>query len=231
MGDSLAFRRPVSEVLGDALVNSLKLGILAFIIVVPLSILGGVYAALQRGLQARPRHLARRPVRHRDPRLRLGRAADPRLQPRPRDLPRDGHRAARLGLHRPDLLPDPARDLPRVRALRLHRPDGAGRDGRGARRRLHAHGDHQGPAAAHRRARPRAAQLAAADDRRGRHAGGLPARRPAGHRDDLQLPGDRADAVPRRGPEGLPAAADRRARSWASSTSSPRCWPTSRTPS
>ena len=55
MGDSLAFRRPVSEVLGDALVNSLKLGVLAFIIVIPLSILGGVYAALQRGLQARPR--------------------------------------------------------------------------------------------------------------------------------------------------------------------------------
>ena len=35
--------------LGDALVNSLKLGILAFIIVVPLSILGGVYAALNEG--------------------------------------------------------------------------------------------------------------------------------------------------------------------------------------
>ena len=49
MGDSLAFRRPVSDVLGDALVNSLKLGILAFIIVVPLSILGGVYAALNEG--------------------------------------------------------------------------------------------------------------------------------------------------------------------------------------
>ncbi len=49
MGDSLAFRRPVSEVLGDALVNSLKLAVLAFIIVVPLSIFGGVYAALNEG--------------------------------------------------------------------------------------------------------------------------------------------------------------------------------------
>ena len=49
MGNSLAFRRPVSDVLGDALVNSLKLAILAFIIVVPLSILGGVYAALNEG--------------------------------------------------------------------------------------------------------------------------------------------------------------------------------------
>jgi peptide/nickel transport system permease protein len=49
MGDSLAFRRPVQEVLGDALVNSAKLAVLAFIIVVPLSILGGVYAALNEG--------------------------------------------------------------------------------------------------------------------------------------------------------------------------------------
>ena len=49
MGDSLAFRRPVSEVLGDALVNSFKLAVLAFIIVVPLSIFGGVYAALNEG--------------------------------------------------------------------------------------------------------------------------------------------------------------------------------------
>jgi peptide/nickel transport system permease protein len=49
MGDSLVFRRPVSDVLGDALVNSLKLAVLAFIIVVPLSILGGVYAALKEG--------------------------------------------------------------------------------------------------------------------------------------------------------------------------------------
>jgi peptide/nickel transport system permease protein len=49
MGDSLVFRRPVGEVLGDALVNSLKLAVLAFIIVVPLSILGGVYAALKEG--------------------------------------------------------------------------------------------------------------------------------------------------------------------------------------
>ena len=49
MGNSLAFRRPVSDVLGDALVNSLKLAIIAFVIVVPLSIFGGVYAALNEG--------------------------------------------------------------------------------------------------------------------------------------------------------------------------------------
>jgi peptide/nickel transport system permease protein len=49
MGNSLAFRRPVEEVIGPALVNSAKLAVLAFIIVVPLAIVGGVYAALNEG--------------------------------------------------------------------------------------------------------------------------------------------------------------------------------------
>ena len=45
--------RPTS--LGDALVNSAKLALLAFIIVVPLAILGGVLRGAQRGHHARPR--------------------------------------------------------------------------------------------------------------------------------------------------------------------------------
>jgi peptide/nickel transport system permease protein len=49
MGDSLSFRRPVVDVIGDALVNSAKLAVLAFIIVVPLAVIGGVYAALNEG--------------------------------------------------------------------------------------------------------------------------------------------------------------------------------------
>jgi len=52
MGNSLAFRRPVDDVLGPALVNSAKLALLAFIIVVPLAIAGGVYAALKEGRPA-----------------------------------------------------------------------------------------------------------------------------------------------------------------------------------
>jgi peptide/nickel transport system permease protein len=48
-GESLAFRRPVSEVIGPALANSAKLGLLAFLIVVPLGIAGGVVAALNEG--------------------------------------------------------------------------------------------------------------------------------------------------------------------------------------
>jgi peptide/nickel transport system permease protein len=49
MGVSLAFRRPVEDVIGPALVNSAKLALLAFLIVVPLAVIGGVYAALREG--------------------------------------------------------------------------------------------------------------------------------------------------------------------------------------
>jgi peptide/nickel transport system permease protein len=48
LGASLAYHVPVSSLVGDALVNSLKLGALAFVLVVPLAILGGVVAALKR---------------------------------------------------------------------------------------------------------------------------------------------------------------------------------------
>src|SRR2546429_9717474 len=48
-GNSLSYRGPVSGLLGRALVNSLKLGAGAFVIVVPLGILGGIAAALNRG--------------------------------------------------------------------------------------------------------------------------------------------------------------------------------------
>ena len=49
LGTSVSFARPVTELLGTALANSTKLALLAFAIVVPLSILGGVIAALKRG--------------------------------------------------------------------------------------------------------------------------------------------------------------------------------------
>lgn len=48
LGFSISFSRPVSEMLGGALVNSAKLAALAFLILVPLSILGGIFAALRR---------------------------------------------------------------------------------------------------------------------------------------------------------------------------------------
>jgi peptide/nickel transport system permease protein len=48
LGESLALGVPVSELIGDALVNSLVLAAFAFVLVVPLAILGGVVAALKR---------------------------------------------------------------------------------------------------------------------------------------------------------------------------------------
>jgi peptide/nickel transport system permease protein len=48
LGESLALGVPVSELIGDALLNSFKLAALAFALVVPLAILGGVVAALRR---------------------------------------------------------------------------------------------------------------------------------------------------------------------------------------
>jgi peptide/nickel transport system permease protein len=49
LGHSLEYQVPVSNLLGPSLGNSLKLAALAFLLVVPLSILGGVAAALRQG--------------------------------------------------------------------------------------------------------------------------------------------------------------------------------------
>lgn len=49
MGQSYAYRSPVAPFVGHALLNSAKLGALAFVIVVPLAIAAGVWAALHEG--------------------------------------------------------------------------------------------------------------------------------------------------------------------------------------
>jgi peptide/nickel transport system permease protein len=49
LGESARTQQPVSEILGDALVASGKLALLAFVVVVPLAILGGVVAAMNEG--------------------------------------------------------------------------------------------------------------------------------------------------------------------------------------
>jgi peptide/nickel transport system permease protein len=49
LGMSLQYKVPVSDLLGPSLVNSLKLAAVALALVVPLSLLGGVVAALRRG--------------------------------------------------------------------------------------------------------------------------------------------------------------------------------------
>jgi peptide/nickel transport system permease protein len=48
LGTSLSYHVPVSDLIGSALVHSLKLAAFAFLLVVPLAVLGGVVAALKR---------------------------------------------------------------------------------------------------------------------------------------------------------------------------------------
>ncbi len=52
LGKSYAYRAPVAPFLATALINSSKLSLVAFLLVVPLGILGGVIAALYRGRAA-----------------------------------------------------------------------------------------------------------------------------------------------------------------------------------
>lgn len=52
LGTSLQYKVPVIDLLGPSLINSLKLAGVAFLLVVPLSIFGGVFAALRRGRMA-----------------------------------------------------------------------------------------------------------------------------------------------------------------------------------
>jgi peptide/nickel transport system permease protein len=49
LGTSYAYRRPVSQLLTTAAINSAKLAGVVFLMVVPLGILGGIVAALNRG--------------------------------------------------------------------------------------------------------------------------------------------------------------------------------------
>jgi peptide/nickel transport system permease protein len=49
LGESYSYQSPVAPFIGAALINSLKLALLAFVIVVPLGIIGGVVAALYAG--------------------------------------------------------------------------------------------------------------------------------------------------------------------------------------
>jgi peptide/nickel transport system permease protein len=49
LGMSLQYKVPVSDLLGPAFVNSIKLAAVAFVLVVPLSILGGTISGLRRG--------------------------------------------------------------------------------------------------------------------------------------------------------------------------------------
>ena len=80
LGTSFAFKQPVGDLITNALENSLKLAVLAFVIVVPLSILGGVFAALHVGRAADRIDLDRRPLGVVDARVRRRHRPDPGLR-------------------------------------------------------------------------------------------------------------------------------------------------------
>lgn len=48
-GDSYLYKKPVAELMGPALANSLKLTAVALVMAIPISLVGGVYAAYRRG--------------------------------------------------------------------------------------------------------------------------------------------------------------------------------------
>ena len=89
LGESQSLRVPVSDILWPALQNSAKLALLAFVIVVPLAILGGVTAARHEGRAA---IASSRSAGCRAPRSRSssGRSAADRLLARARPVPLDG---------------------------------------------------------------------------------------------------------------------------------------------
>ena len=96
MGQSYVFRSPVAPFVGAALLNSLKLAAVAFVIVVPLSIGAGVYAATRVGALAGPDDQHRRAVADGGAGVRVRHCADPaagRLAALAADLRRDtaGH--------------------------------------------------------------------------------------------------------------------------------------------
>ena len=94
-GQVLCLPRAGRAVSCTALLNSAKLALVAFLIVVPLGILGGVIAALYRGRRAGPHPLDRRPVGDGRAGVRLGHRADPDLRRLAALVPDLGHLGTR----------------------------------------------------------------------------------------------------------------------------------------
>ena len=169
MGTSYQFQSPVRPFLFTALGHSLKLAAVAFVIVVPLGILGGVVAALHVGkgidriISVTGLSFSTVPEFVSGIVLIVIFAIWLKVLPVTRRLARRRH------LPHPAQVPDPARHPAGARAVRLHRPHGQGGDGGGARLRLRAHGDLEGASAPGGHLPARAAQLVAADDHRHRH--------------------------------------------------------------
>ena len=168
---------PAWDLLGPALSNSFKLALVAFVLCVPLSILGGVIAGAP--LRARPTdrsitiagHLVRRDAGLRHRRSSSSSSSAIWLGWLPVTAQWDD------GAEPPDAgqVPPPARADAHARALRVHRPHHPRRDDRGARPRLRAHGVPQGASAPRVVVRQHVLRNALLpDDRRRRRPGRLP---------------------------------------------------------
>ncbi len=166
MGESYAFRAPVAPFIGSALWSLAKLGTLAFVVVVPLGIVGGAAC----GTLNRPRlisigGLTATVVPEFVSSIVLILIFGVWLQ----WLPIKATAPAGVRVLHATQTSDPAGAAAGVRVLRLlYIGDGARRHRRGARCRLHSHRDSQGPAASHAHSPARVAQRVAADRDRGR---------------------------------------------------------------
>ena len=189
-GTSYQYQAPIGPLLLSALGRSLKLAAFAFVIVVPLGILGGVVAALNVGRPLDRVDQRRRPDRHDGPGVRLGDRPDPRLRDRARRGCRSRRRRRPGGVHRIQFryLIMPAIPLVLILFGYIARMARAGTvealDSDYART-----ATLKGLPARRDDPPPRAAQLAAADDHRDRHPDRLPDRRPGRRRDPVPLPG------------------------------------------
>ena len=160
LGESYQYREAIGPHLTSALGNSLKLAAVAFVLVVPLGILGGVVAALNVG----------KPIDRIISVVGLSATVIPEVVSGIvlilifaiglNVLPLSASGGHGFGGH--DLPPDHARDPADADPVRLHRADGPGGHGRGTGLRLRAHRHPQGPSPRGDDPPPRAAQLAAA---------------------------------------------------------------------
>ena len=169
MGTSYQYQSAVRPFVLTALGHSLKLAAVAFVIVVPLGILGGVIAALNvgRGLD---RFISVIGLSFSTvPEFVSGIVLIVVFAIWLKVLPVTAAWPAGVLLPHPAEVSAPSCHPPRVRALRLHSPHGQGGNGGSARLRLRPHGDLEGPSAPDGHLPARAAQLAAPDDHRRRH--------------------------------------------------------------
>ena len=187
-GESLAQSVPVWDIVQPALANSMKLALFAFLVFVPLGILGGILAGLRvggptdRGITVVGLSLAVIPE------IVTGLVLILIFSIWLGWLPVTAQWEPGAGRYAGQA-PDAASARPRDRPLRIHRADHASRCRRGARRGLHTNGLSQGLAALDCGATSRPAQRAHAYHRRRRDADRVLGRRPRRHRVPVQLPG------------------------------------------